>query len=248
MRGLCKAILSSIILMSVSLASSAQIASGVAVESVESGFRPASLLAPGLLLTSGIAIHCFAHESVDGYVRDRMLACNGGAGWSAVDDYAQYLPLACAVALDFLGVPAQHSVTDRLISVGFTVAGFYAVAKLMKVAVNSPRPDGTSDNSFPSGHTGVAFAGAELVRMEYGLGWGIGAYTLAACVGFLRIYNNRHWLSDTLAGAGLGILCAHAGEWLLGPARRLLRRDDVSVVPSVDPFTGSYGAVLAYSF
>ena len=79
------------------------------------------------------------------------------------------------------------------------------------------RPDGSARNSFPSGHTATAFMGAELLRREY---WnvspwiGIAGYAVAAGTGFFRIYNNRHWLTDVLAGAGVGILSVQAAYWL----------------------------------
>ena len=56
--------------------------------------------------------------------------------------------------------------------------------------------------------------------MEYGTGIGIGAYALATGVAFLRLYNNRHWLNDVVAGAGIGILSARIGYWMLPVYRR----------------------------
>ncbi len=59
--------------------------------------------------------------------------------------------------------------------------------------------------------------GAELLRREY---WdvspwiGVAGYTVAAGTGFFRMYNNRHWLTDVLAGAGVGILSVEAAYWL----------------------------------
>lgn len=79
------------------------------------------------------------------------------------------------------------------------------------------RPDGSSRNSFPSGHTATAFVGAELLRREY---WevspwiGVAGYAVAAGTGFFRMYNNRHWLTDVLSGAGIGILSVEAAYWL----------------------------------
>lgn len=89
----------------------------------------------------------------------------------------------------------------------------FGVKTLTKVI----RPDGSTPNSFPSGHTATAFVGAEILRREY---WnvspwiGIAGYAVAAGTGFLRMYNNRHWLTDVVAGAGFGILCAQAAYWL----------------------------------
>lgn len=73
------------------------------------------------------------------------------------------------------------------------------LVKGMKWVINEQRPDSYAENSFPSGHTATVFMGAELVRSEYGLGYGVGAYTIATGVAFLRLYNGRHWLSDVLA-------------------------------------------------
>lgn len=72
-------------------------------------------------------------------------------------------------------------------------------------------------NSFPSGHTATAFMGAEFLRKEY---WdvspwiGVAGYAVAAGTGFFRMYNNRHWLTDVLTGAGIGILSTQAAYWL----------------------------------
>ena len=63
----------------------------------------------------------------------------------------------------------------------------------------------------------TAFMGAEILRREYGEeypGIAIAGYTVATGVGLMRIYNNRHWASDVLAGAGIGILSASLTYWL----------------------------------
>ena len=63
----------------------------------------------------------------------------------------------------------------------------------------------------PSGHTATAFAGAELLRLEYkevSPWYGFAGYVVATATGTLRVLNNRHWVSDVVAGAGFGILSA----------------------------------------
>ena len=83
--------------------------------------------------------------------------------------------------------------------------------------------------------------------MEYGPCWGAAAYTIATGVAFLRIYNRWHYFSDVVAGAGVGILCAHIGEWLLPPVKRLLG-PDVALAPTLDPVSGGVCATLAMKF
>ncbi len=210
-------------------------------------FRATQLIAPAVLITSGVAVHCFAHESLDNYMRERVLAWRGSAPKAIIDDYIQYVPFAFALSLGALGVDTEHRFAERAIVCGISAVSLVAITRTMKTVINSPRPDGSDAKSFPSGHTATAFTGAEFVRMEYGWGWGICAYALATGVGVLRINNDKHWFSDVLAGAGIGIFCAHVGEWLLEPTKRLFRMD-VAVLPQVDPFSGSAGLNLALKF
>lgn len=139
------------------------------------------------------------------------------------DDYIQYAPVAFYLTLDYMGLEAKHSFGERVAVSAVTYLAVTAFSNSVKRIVREPRPDTGARNSFPSGHTMTAFAGAELVRSEYGWGVGMGAYAVAATVGFLRLYNNRHWLNDVVAGAGFGILSARIGYWMLPLNRHIFR-------------------------
>ena len=67
---------------------------------------------------------------------------------------------------------------------------------------------GTSNSSFPSGHTTAVFAAATVYAMEYRHHpWiPIFAYSFATAVGISRMTETKHWPTDVLAGAALGIL------------------------------------------
>ncbi len=87
--------------------------------------------------------------------------------------------------------------------------------------------------------------GAELVRMEYGGWYGIGAYTIAVGVGFMRMYNGRHWLHDVVAGAGVGILSARVGEWSCRLWQKIFqtngkKENDLVFTPVAIPVNGGY--------
>lgn len=232
------------------------------IAAAQPAFRASQLIAPGALLASGVAIHCFAHESWDYAVNDAFSRWRGSSGGTEFDDWVQYLPYAADLGLALTGVPARNSFLDRTMECAVSVLALTVITRTMKAVIDSPRPIGDS-RSFPSGHTGTVFTGAELVRMEYGWGWGAGAYALAAAVGVMRMYNGAHWLSDVLAGAGIGILSAHIGSWLLDPAKRMFgipdtewgsgRRKDrpaptAGVVSSVDPLSGALCMGLALRF
>ena len=226
-------------------------------------FRATQLIAPGVLLAAGVGIHCWGHETIDVPVYQDLAHVREARGVVRNADnilkYVPALPMVVDLGLGLTGVPVKHDLQDRFIEAG--LASFVAggTCLLLKHVVSTRRPDATNDHSFPSGHTCLAFVGAELVRMEYGWGWGLGAYAVAASVSYLRVYDGRHWVSDVLFGAGLGILGAHVGEWLLEPTKRLFniapltvgkekKEVHTSVVPTMDPMSGTVCASLSFVF
>jgi membrane-associated phospholipid phosphatase len=77
---------------------------------------------------------------------------------------------------------------------------------VLKYSIREKRPDSSSKNSFPSGHSTTAFAFASVVATEHGISYGIPSYVLATFVGFSRINDNKHYLFDVLAGALMGTM------------------------------------------
>ncbi|HHV54187.1 MAG TPA: phosphatase PAP2 family protein [Firmicutes bacterium] len=74
----------------------------------------------------------------------------------------------------------------------------------LKYGLDAPRPNG-GRQSFPSGHTAAAFAGAAFLHRRYGLRYGVPAYALATLVGVSRVTSRNHWIPDVIAGAAIGI-------------------------------------------
>ena len=170
---------------------------------------------------------------------------------STIDDYAQYLPVAANLGLRFTGLPARHSFREQVATTATATVIMGSLCYGMKHIVSERRPDGTSYDAFPSGHSAKAFMGAELVRMEYGTWPGVAAYAVAVGVGVLRVVNDRHWTHDILAGAGIGILSAQAAYWLLPLERRLLGWDKqkgatLTVVPITDGRAASLSLSLQF--
>jgi membrane-associated phospholipid phosphatase len=85
------------------------------------------------------------------------------------------------------------------------VVGF-AYTSIIKVAVGRERPNGEDNRSFPSGHTSNAFALATVAQRHYGWKLGVPSYLLAGLMGASRVSQDKHWLSDVVAGAALGYI------------------------------------------
>lgn len=134
-----------------------------------------------------------------------------------IDDISQYAPFASVYALNVLGVKGKHNFKDRTIILGSAYVIMGSTTFALKKWTKVERPDGSSNNSFPSGHTATAFMGAEFLYQEYkdiSPWYGITGYVVAAGTGFFRMYNNRHWFSDIVAGAGVGILSTRIAYWI----------------------------------
>lgn len=215
-----------------------------------SDFRASQLIVPGSLMAAGAIAHFAFHDPIDvGFNKQTSKWAPKGVKTTA-DDYLRFLPTVMHIGYEYIGGESQHDLTDRTIEVLWAYAAVGALGYGTKAIVNSPRPYGSDNHSFPSGHACVSFAGAELVRMEYGWGCGASAYAVAAGVSVLRLYNNEHWVSDLVFGAGIGILSAHIGGWLLEPTKRILGigQENVSLAANVDPVSGAFCPALALRF
>lgn len=135
--------------------------------------------------------------------------------YNETDDYLQYSPLLLSTGLKIAGVEGRSNWSRYLVSATASYAVMALLVNSIKYSVREQRPDGSSYNSFPSGHTATAFAAATILHKEYGLTrspwYSIGGYLLATATGCMRVLNNRHWISDTFMGAGIGILSTELG-------------------------------------
>ena len=58
--------------------------------------------------------------------------------------------------------------------------------------------------------------------------YGISGFLVAAGTGYFRMYNDRHWLTDVAAGAGIGILCTKTAYWLHPHIKKLFHNNQES--------------------
>lgn len=138
-----------------------------------------------------------------------LLCCCGtlfAQSRKAVDtstDVAMFVPSVAGAVVSI--VEKDYQGFWQLVGSG---AASVASAYVLKYAVNKERPDGSDSHSFPSNHTGVAFAGATFLQQRYGWKYAMPAYLLGGYVAWGRVYARRHDVWDVLAGAALGTGCS----------------------------------------
>ncbi|KPK58743.1 MAG: hypothetical protein AMS21_10430 [Gemmatimonas sp. SG8_38_2] len=125
------------------------------------------------------------------------------------DDYTQFTSGLLALGLNAFGVKGTSKFWRATVTyaggLGIMMVTIHSIKELTEVK----RPDGSSNNSFPSGHTAASFASARFLDREYGhvsYLYSLAGYTMAAYTGVMRQLNNRHWETDVLVGAGIGML------------------------------------------
>ncbi|PIQ20183.1 MAG: PA-phosphatase [Cytophagales bacterium CG18_big_fil_WC_8_21_14_2_50_42_9] len=173
------------------------------------GFRativPAVLIGYGLTTIKG-------HGLYSSYDAQRALQRTFPNFHTTVDDYLIFAPFVELALAYGLQVKGNHDFLNTGILI-LKAEAINAVAVFgLKSLTKQVRPNGENSYSLPSGHTAHAFLAASIIHSElrYRSQWyGIGAYTIAASVGALRMLNNKHWQSDVFAGAGIGILSSH---------------------------------------
>jgi membrane-associated phospholipid phosphatase len=217
------------------------------------GERLATLALPAALIAYGaLSMGDNRLRQLDFSVRDRLV--ENDAVWNQKwDDYLQYLPAATAFGMKIAGAKSTHNLKDmtilyvlsNLLSTGIVQGGKHLVAR--------ERPDGSNRQSFPSGHTATAFVAAELLYQEYGersVWTGIAGYSVASLVGVARICNNKHWLSDVVAGAGAGILSTKIAYWSYPYLQNIFtgRRKPSSVHLFPSYSSGAWGVQFSCAF
>ena len=186
--------------------------------------RLTSIIVPTAMITYGaVSLTSGSLRSIDRSTKNEIMEDNPTFR-TDIDDYLKYVPAAAVYALNMAGIKGKHNFADRTILLGMSSVIASATTFGVKSVTGRLRPDGSTYNSFPSGHTSIAFMTAQFMWEEYkdvSPWYGVAGYAVATTTGVLRIYNNRHWVSDVIAGAGLGILSTKAAYWMYPKIQRL---------------------------
>lgn len=173
----------------------------------------------GAAVVAVVAAHQFDADARSHFAVGANSTLNGGKDKNTLRDAvpAVGLVLGTWATAGYLGDPDGYSETWRLVEAG---ALGTVTSEVLAVAGGRERPDGTtspnqwrkSGDSFPSAHTTAAFAigmtFAESGNDDYRWLRRILGYGIAGGTAYIRMKDNVHWLSDTVAGAALGIATA----------------------------------------
>lgn len=209
---------------------------------------PAGLMTYGIVAQHNPLLDKFDHDI-------KSLTGKIFPGRTYIDDYLQYSPLVVMYGLQLCGVKSRDGWLNMTIAAATSYIVMTAAVNTIKYTAKVQRPDGSAFNSFPSGHTATAFVGAHLLYKEYKhiSPWiGIAGYAAATATGIMRIMNRRHWFSDTMMGAGIGIASVEIGYLLLPLFDRMIKpkRNESGAGFCFTPVaTPDYtGVGLAYAF
>jgi membrane-associated phospholipid phosphatase len=167
---------------------------------------------------------------------------------TTIDDYLRNVPAYASLGLSLAGVRGRHSTLNQALLFGLSYTINNTLTSNLKNLTHVARPDGQSFDSFPSQHTSATFSAATLLHHEYGdnsVWYSVGGYTVATATGALRIAKGKHWLSDVMAGAGVGIASTELAYWAYPWLHRLLLKglqDRAVIIPTY--LNGATGATV----
>ena len=214
-------------------------------------FPVKQLVAPTLMIMYGLGgLESKSIKRINAELKDEVHFDNTKK--VKIDNYLIFAPAATVYGLNALGIKGKHNFRDRsliyLLSNLFMSGIVFSVKDLSK----EWRPDGSNHFSFPSGHTAAAFASAEFLRQEYkdvSPWYGVAGYAMAATTGYLRMQNNKHWFSDVVAGAGIGIASTQFAYWLYPKIQnKLFKEKLLKTIVMQDYQNGAIGLGLVHKF
>jgi len=208
-------------------------------------FSYKQLIVPSALIIGGTLLrHSAINNNVKEY-RDR----NFGSFQTSFDDYFQYSSVALTFGGNYMGFKSEHNNARMLSNMLVSKLLLTAITLPLKNNIGDLRPDNSACNAFPSGHTAAAFTVATLHFLEYrnsNVWFASAGFLIASTTGTLRVMNNRHWVSDITAGAGIGMTTAVLTYYFNPLAFEFKKENRVSFSPMY--IDNKAGLALNYNF
>ena len=205
-------------------------------------------IAPVVFITSGLIIN---NSNFEKQFQEDIRNKVGDNYHNSIDDYAQYVPIAELYIADVLGLKSKNHWFDQ--TKYLFISNFISalVTHGLKNSINKTRPDGSANNSFPSGHTSFAFTNATVLFYEFQDSSPLLAYSgyaFSTATATFRVLNNKHWISDVLVGAGVGIIVTNL-VYYFEPFKNFnpfINSNKFTLLPVME--RDKYGAYFSYAF
>ena len=168
-----------------------------------------------------------------------------------IDDYLQYAPIGEMYIADMAGIKSKSHWFNQTIYLFISNILTASITQGLKYITLKTRPNG-APYSFPSGHTTFAFTNATVLYNEFhrsSMLLASSGYVFATTTGVFRMLNNKHWLSDVLTGAGIGILITN-WVYYFEPLKNFnpfkISKKEITLIPLTDSY--HYGLYFSYRF
>ncbi|MFB6342281.1 phosphatase PAP2 family protein [Saccharicrinis sp. FJH62] len=229
-------------LLSFHAKSSAQVKDSTTIKSlIKTEILPASLIGAGSIISGSLF-----EKNLQTNLRNTV----GNSYEFRIDDYMQYAPVAELYLADLCGVKAKNHWFDQTKYLIISNVITASITHGLKFLTLKTRPTGARF-SFPSGHTTLAFTNATVLYHEFNETSPLLAYSgfaFSTATASFRMINNKHWLSDVMVGAGIGLLVTHL-VYHFEPLKNFnpFKKDaKITIIPQFDDHNPGLYAV--YSF
>ena len=167
-----------------------------------------------------------------------------------IDDYVQYAPIVQMYVADAVGMKSRNHWFDQTKYLFISNVITATITHGLKSWIDKTRPNG-GEHSFPSGHTTFAFTNAAVLCNEFrqtSPWFAYSGYAFAVTTGSFRMLNNKHWLSDVLVGAGVGILITNIVYYFepLKSFNPFKKSKELILIPQIDD--NKLGLYFSYKF
>jgi membrane-associated phospholipid phosphatase len=165
-----------------------------------------SFIAPTALLATGAVL---LNSELNGDIQTKSGKVFGTSFRSGADNIFPFVPIAQIYLGKTLGFEPKTNYRNQTMNILVANTATVVVVEIAKRIAKRERPDMSDNMSFPSGHSAVAFTNATLLYYEYknsNFWYASSGFVFAATTGAFRIANNKHYASDVLAGAGIGMI------------------------------------------
>ncbi|OCB76889.1 phosphatase PAP2 family protein [Flavobacterium crassostreae] len=164
-----------------------------------------SFIVPSVLVGSGVWL---LHSKYNTTIQAKTNAIFGSDFQSKADNIFPLLPVGQMYLGMYLGLEPKTNFKKQTITIAMANTATVVVVELIKRLTQKERPDLSNNSSFPSGHTAVGFTNATLLFYQYKeshFWYASSGYIFAGATAVFRMANNKHFASDVLAGAGIGV-------------------------------------------